>query len=458
MSKKQSISEEIINLLKPKQLHDSEEQEEQDDTIAKFEEFSENLEVNNVLSDFRKKNVKQLVDLDKKYTGKVVSRKELEESDLSDGSGDEEEQVENQSDSESELENEEVQEEESEQGSSDEDVGSDEVDDDMGDNFDISQFSKPQPPTDFQDLTERDQTELLTDKSINEEVKKGICVQNQLKVWEKLLEVRIKSQKMLITANSLPNSECFEKLNELDNGFDKKAGETAENVSNLLEKLMELQSELVNRYSETKNLQKSRKRPSDSSARKSLLLKQPKLTEFEDRIEENYENYKEYRDSVIQKWHDRTKSIKGSKNEMGNLNILTKIENSLLNKGELIKKTQIYRGDYQIYGIEKPNEDQELVIPEIFDDSEFYHQLLRELIEFKTNTSENPTEITRKFIELQKVRSKMKKKVDTRASKGRKLRYIVHNKLVNFMPPKDTSEWTDEAKTELFNSLFGQSV
>lgn len=161
---------------------------------------------------------------------------------------------------------------------------------------------------------------------------------------------------------------------------------------------------------------------------------------------------------MIQKWHDRTKNVKNDKNTLSNLSIITKIENSLLNKSELIKKTQIYRGDYEIYGIDKPqteNQD-ETVVPEIFDDSEFYHELLRELIEYKTNTSENPTEINKKFAELQKMRSKMKKKVDTRASKGRKIRYVVHNKLVNFMAPRNSSEWTEESKTELFNSLFGK--
>lgn len=83
--------------------------------------------------------------------------------------------------------------------------------------------------------------------------------------------------------------------------------------------------------------------------------------------------------------------------------------------------------------------------------------MLRELIEYKTNTADNPTEITKKFIELQKVRSKMKKKVDTRASKGRKIRYVVHNKIVNFMAPRDNQEWTDESKSELYSSLFGQA-
>lgn len=50
----------------------------------------------------------------------------------------------------------------------------------------------------------------------------------------------------------------------------------------------------------------------------------------------------------------------------------------------------------------------------------------------------------------------MKRKIDTRATKGRKIRYTIHSKLVNFMAPYTQETWTDEAKNELYSSLFGQ--
>jgi protein AATF/BFR2 len=211
-------------------------------------------------------------------------------------------------------------------------------------------------------------------------------------------------------------------------------------------------------FPESKDVLKPVKRKKDPNG---CFIKKSKLAEYSDKIEENFNSYTNFRNQVLQKWHDRTKTAKDTKNPAANLNIITKIENALLNKNELVRKSQLYRGDYDIYGVDKPEPSDEtqneMQIPEIFDDSEFYHQLLRELIEYKSNTDENQSEITKKFIELQKVRSKMKKKVDTRASKGRKIRYVVHNKLVNFMPPTDTSEMTDEAKNELYNSLFGMA-
>lgn len=211
------------------------------------------------------------------------------------------------------------------------------------------------------------------------------------------------------------------------------------------------------RFPETKTLLAKRKIRKNGSGG---LIKKSKLAVYADQLEENYNAYTNYRNPVLQKWNERTKTAKDLKNPAANLDIVTKIDNALLRKKDLIQKTQTYRGDFEICGVEMPEPDAngvvaDQVLPEIFDDSEFYHQLLRELIEYKSNVDENQAEITQKFIELQKVRSRMKKKVDTRASKGRKIRYIVHNKLVNFMPPRDDSEWTDEAKNELFSSLFG---
>lgn len=66
--------------------------------------------------------------------------------------------------------------------------------------------------------------------------------------------------------------------------------------------------------------------------------------------------------------------------------------------------------------------------------------------------------ISRKWMELQKLRIKMKHKVDTRSTKGRKLRYNVHPKLVNFMVPVVDNMWNESAIADLYNSLFGKSL
>ena len=54
--------------------------------------------------------------------------------------------------------------------------------------------------------------------------------------------------------------------------------------------------------------------------------------------------------------------------------------------------------------------------------------------------------------------AKTKKVVDTKASKGRRLRYTVHEKLQNFMAPEDRGLWGERQRDELFSSLFGQRL
>jgi len=52
----------------------------------------------------------------------------------------------------------------------------------------------------------------------------------------------------------------------------------------------------------------------------------------------------------------------------------------------------------------------------------------------------------------------MKKVVETKASKGRKLRYEIHEKLQNFMVPVPVrGTWHDEQIDELFASFMGKS-
>jgi len=87
---------------------------------------------------------------------------------------------------------------------------------------------------------------------------------------------------------------------------------------------------------------------------------------------------------------------------------------------------------------------------EVFDDADFYQQLLRDVIESKGGGSAQ-------LMASQK-QKKTKKHVDTRASKGRKIRYEVHEKIENFMVPvpHDAGTWHEAQVDELFASLLGK--
>lgn len=189
--------------------------------------------------------------------------------------------------------------------------------------------------------------------------------------------------------------------------------------------------------------------------------------------------FQDYRDSTIQRWNDKTQlsggKVKGKSFSAFDQSALTQINQILGDKERLIKRTQLKRSVYKVLGKTAVDDKQGVTSeetisegnpmnqdhlkdydPEIFDDNDFYHQLLRELIEKKTSDINDPVALSRQWLEIQKLRGKSKKKVDMKASKGRKVRYDVHSKLVNFMAPMDSGDWSDEARDDLFKSLFGK--
>lgn len=202
--------------------------------------------------------------------------------------------------------------------------------------------------------------------------------------------------------------------------------------------------------------------------------KKRKLEEYEKEITTSHKSFKTFRDTTIQKWNDKTRLATAAniKNQPTNT-ILQQMSYILSDREKLIRRTQLKRSEYDIVGYRKPVEvnkdeidetnpvtrgrkDDDEYIPEIFDDSDFYHQLLRELIECKSADISDPVQLSRQWIALQQMRSKMKRKVDTKATKGRKIKYVVHNQLVNYMAPEKSTTWTDDSTNELYSSLFGK--
>ena len=53
---------------------------------------------------------------------------------------------------------------------------------------------------------------------------------------------------------------------------------------------------------------------------------------------------------------------------------------------------------------------------------------------------------------------KNRKNVDRKASKGRKMRFTVHEKMQNFMAPEDRRAWEQGAIDRFFGTLFGRKM
>ena len=96
--------------------------------------------------------------------------------------------------------------------------------------------------------------------------------------------------------------------------------------------------------------------------------------------------------------------------------------------------------------------------PSIYDDAEIYMRLVKEEIVSETPECEEDLMLknTRLYLLERKLKNQesSRKIVDRRASKGRKLRYIQHAKIVNFMNPLENMFQLDN-RQEIINSVSG---
>ncbi|XP_058416440.1 protein AATF isoform X2 [Diceros bicornis minor] len=310
---------------------------------------------------------------------------------------------------------------------------------------------------------------------VSEEVEKGRAVKNQIALWDQLLEGRIKLQKALLTTNQLPQPDVFPIFK------DKGGPEFASALKNshkalkaLLRSLVDLQEELLFQYPDTRYLVDGTKPKVESeeeiSSEDEELVEEKKkqrrappkrkleMDDYPSFMAKRFADFTVYRNRTLQKWHDKTKLASGKLGKgfgAFERSILTQIDHILMDKERLLRRTQTKRSVYRVLGKPEPTAQpvpenlpgQPEILPEapanahlkdldeeIFDDDDFYHQLLRELIERKTSSLDPNDQVAmgRQWLAIQKLRSKIHKKVDRKASKGRKLR------------------------TELYRSLFGQ--
>ncbi|KAL7838579.1 hypothetical protein AOLI_G00269830 [Acnodon oligacanthus] len=347
-------------------------------------------------------------------------------------------------------------------------------------------------------------------EKVDEEVEKGKAVKNQLALWDLLLEGRIKMQKALVMANQLPQPDTFPEFKS--KGGAEYAGALKDShkaLKALQRSLLELQDLLLYQNLDTRAVSQGKTWRSDSKAeggdeevmsdedgneegddekghtnRNGPPKRKLDVADYPNFMAKRFADFQPYRDATLQKWYDKTRLTMGKTNKgfgAFERNVLTQVEQVLMDKERLLKRTQTRRSDYRVLGKPEPtapNTQSNTADPdaadlplkanthlkdldeEIFDDDDFYHQLLRELIERKTSAADPNDQVAmgRQWLAIQKLRSKIKKKVDTKASKGRKIRFHIHSKLVNFMAPIDHSTMSDEARSELYRSLFGSQT
>uniref|UniRef100_A0A8C0GKC4 Apoptosis antagonizing transcription factor n=1 Tax=Chelonoidis abingdonii TaxID=106734 RepID=A0A8C0GKC4_CHEAB len=324
-------------------------------------------------------------------------------------------------------------------------------------------------------------------EKVSEEVEKGKAVKNQIALWDQLLEGRIKLQKALLTANQLPQPDTFP-------AFKKEGGqEFASALKNsykalkaLLRALVDLQDELLYQYPSTRHLvdgkqskmESDEEIPSgsdeemggeDQMKRKGPPKRKLEVEDYPEFMAKRFADFRTFRNNTLQNWHDKTKLASGKLGKGFSAferSILTQIDHIMMDKERLLRRTQTKRSMYRILG-KLEQESQPVpeslpgcseVIPqaksnthlkdldeEIFDDDDFYHQvgLWKSFLCLMAQVG------FWQWLAIQKLRSKIQKKVDRKASKGRKIRYHVHSKLVSFMAPIDHCTMNDDYYLQL---------
>ncbi|KAF9729639.1 hypothetical protein PMIN06_003246 [Paraphaeosphaeria minitans] len=326
------------------------------------------------------------------------------------------------------------------ESASDDDVSEDDVTNDVAATRALMSKNKE----DVRELM-KDQKSLVTSlaAAAQSDVAKGQAIKTQRKTFDSFLNTRVRLQKALVSINSMVAED------HKDETAPTASVEAAEAAAvSLLDNLTRLRASI-----EEARTGEKRKRTAFTSSTAS--------SDIWDRLCAQENSTKRQRRAVMEKWSAKTRTAKIATAQR-HLNVsaeqtLTEVlDSQLTNSTHLVARTQTPRSCAPIQSASiKPVPD-----ANIYDDADFYGLLLKELLEQRSAELSNsgtaefvvqaPWQVARE--------AKTRKVVDTKASKGRRLRYTVHEKLQNFMAAEQRGLWGERQRDELFTSLFGQRL
>ncbi|KAF2144573.1 uncharacterized protein K452DRAFT_266520 [Aplosporella prunicola CBS 121167] len=338
----------------------------------------------------------------------------------------------------------------------DEDDEDDEDDDDDDDDDDEDEdMEDAKPAIDRAELrklmNEEQKTVAATiSEAAKADAEKGRAVKAQRKTFDSLLNTRIRLQKALIATNSMaaPQAKLPADASEAEDPI--RAAEEA--ACNLWNSLNDLRESLHTARTGTK-----RKRGEISTS-----------TATEDAWSQ-MQSYEAatvpHRQAVLEKWSSKARGVSAlpARSKLNNAaaaqqqTIIDVLSAQLADSVRLVKRTQTPRSCAPLQAAAATHATDS---PAVFDDADFYGLLLKELLEQRSqDASSGAAGLAFNVPHWQAARdAKTKRHVDTRASKGRKLRYTVHEKLQNFMAPEERGAWGERQADELFGSLFGRRM
>jgi protein AATF/BFR2 len=281
------------------------------------------------------------------------------------------------------------------------------------------------------------------------DAEKGRAVRQQRRSFDALLNVRIRLQKALVAVNSLGA------VPESDKDSSDEPYQAAEEAALKLWSTIE---------TFRRSLPAALSAAGAGQKRKRDVGPDTPLDELWEDMEAIESRAASHRKKVLEKWSDKVRSttaVATSSRKLGTATVqpLTSVlDDQLVQSDRLVKRTRVPRSCAPVQAAAKVQEDEA-----VYDDADFYQLLLKELVDQRTMDSSSggaggPGSLPTVRWGAAAREAKTRKVVDRRASKGRKLRFTVHEKLQNFMAPEDRRAWEQEAIDRFFGTLFGQKM
>ncbi|KAI9790979.1 MAG: rRNA-processing protein bfr2 [Peltula sp. TS41687] len=281
------------------------------------------------------------------------------------------------------------------------------------------------------------------------DAEKGRAVKHQRKAYDTVLNARIRLQKGLIAMNTLSATTISASVGSQHEDEIYRTTEAA--ALQLWNQLSQLRCDFQTATFPTKSPSSKRKLEDVDSS--TPLLK------IWSEMEEQESIASSYRQASLEKWSAKVRGVTnlsiGSRlnNTASQVTITDVLNEHLSNTERLVKRTKVPRSCAPVQAQRGMHE-----ASEIYDDADFYQLQLKELVDQRLADS-GTSSMMPALNQMAAMReAKTKKKVDTKASKGRKLRYTVHEKLQNFMVAEDRGSWDVRQIDELFGSLLGAKV
>jgi protein AATF/BFR2 len=322
------------------------------------------------------------------------------------------------------------------------------------------------------------------------DAKKGRAVKAQYQTFDRLLDARIKLQKGLTAANLMLPEQDFPEHKDAAQAAEEAALKLWNTITSLRHSFTETQSPRPHSDNDRK-----RKRPPPQATAST-----PISTLWSTTQSLNSTTLAHHR-TILNKWsarvrasnpsttttESRSRLLNNHNNSSGSHNSITHVIDTYLatESSKLIAQSTTptpnnptNTSDRESKDTEHPNplphpppisHSTTPTTPLSYNDAPFYQSLLRDLISSRQSTSTTNTLLphsphsllpTMTTTRLHPPGSK-NKLVDTKASKGRKVRYTVHERLQNFMAAQGEAGggaggmWSGEARYEFFGSLMG---